>query len=186
MFLFRIFSFLAVALFTALPLSHGFITTTAYWPEFLDEQGDGSQYVNPSSSCPGNAFSNIINHSARPSREQLRLSEKYPAYTFDQLSTHFLDQLPPGFDQTFKQRYWVEDKYYKRGGPVFVLDGGETTGVERLPYLETGIVRYLAEATDGLGIILEHRYYGRSHVSKVDPRCHLFSLYTNHRVVNRF
>ena len=157
-----------------LPLSHAFITTTAYAPEFLDEQGDGSRCVKSSSSRPCSALSNIINHSATPCREKLRLYEKYPAYTFDQLSTHFLEHLPAGFNQTFKQRYWVEDKYYKWGGPVFILDGGEATGVERLPYLETGIVKYLAEATGGLGIILEHRYYGRSHVSKVEPRCHLF------------
>jgi hypothetical protein len=40
------------------------------------------------------------------------------------------------------------------------LDGGETSVTDRLPYLDTGIVDILANATNGLGVILEHRYYG--------------------------
>ena len=31
---------------------------------------------------------------------------------------------------------------------------------DRLPFLDYGIVDILAEATKGLGIVLEHRYYG--------------------------
>ena len=31
---------------------------------------------------------------------------------------------------------------------------------ERLPFLDTGIVEILARATGGIGIVLEHRYYG--------------------------
>ena len=33
---------------------------------------------------------------------------------------------------------------------------------DRLPYLQKGIVAQLAEATNGLGVVLEHRYYGDS------------------------
>ena len=58
------------------------------------------------------------------------------------------------------QRYWVNKRHYRLGGPVFVLDGGETSGADRLPFLDTGIVDILAEATNGVGIVLEHRYYG--------------------------
>lgn len=31
---------------------------------------------------------------------------------------------------------------------------------DRLPFLDTGIMDILAKATNGLGIVLEHRYYG--------------------------
>ena len=31
---------------------------------------------------------------------------------------------------------------------------------DRLPFLDTGIVEILARATNGVGIVLEHRYYG--------------------------
>jgi len=41
-----------------------------------------------------------------------------------------------------------------------VLDGGETSGEDRLSFLDTGILDILANATSGIGIILEHRYYG--------------------------
>ena len=34
--------------------------------------------------------------------------------------------------------------------------------MDRLPFLDTGIADILARATGGLGIVLEHRYYGRS------------------------
>ena len=54
----------------------------------------------------------------------------------------------------------MNDRHYKKGGPVIVLDGGETSGVNRLPFLKTGIVEILSNATGGLGVILEHRYYG--------------------------
>jgi hypothetical protein len=45
---------------------------------------------------------------------------------------------------------------------VFVLLGGETYGDDRLPFLQKGIVHQVIEATNGLGVILEHRYYGES------------------------
>jgi len=78
---------------------------------------------------------------------------KQPLDHFSNTSTH-----------TFHQRYWVNDRHYvpNSGGPVIVLDGGETSGQDRLPYLDTGIVNILAKATGGLGVVLEHRYYGAS------------------------
>ncbi|KAL5119386.1 hypothetical protein ACEQ8H_002655 [Pleosporales sp. CAS-2024a] len=68
----------------------------------------------------------------------------------------------PHSNDTFNLRYWFDKTYYKPGGPVFVLLGGETDGSERLPYLQKGIVHQVIEATRGLGVILEHRYYGTS------------------------
>ena len=43
-----------------------------------------------------------------------------------------------------------------------MLQSGETSGVGRLPFLQKGIVHILAKATNGIGVILEHRYYGSS------------------------
>lgn len=67
-----------------------------------------------------------------------------------------------GGSKEWHQRYWFDATFYKPGGPVYLLDGGETSGEDRIPFLETGILRILAEATGGLGVILEHRYYGES------------------------
>lgn len=78
---------------------------------------------------------------------------KYEAHCFDQRISHFDDSVKG----TFCQRYWYDDTYYKEGGPVFLLDGGETSGADRLPFLEKGILQILSNATGGLGIVLEHR-----------------------------
>lgn len=73
-----------------------------------------------------------------------------------------VDHFDDASNATFPLRYWVDATYYKPGGPVFCLDGGETSGEDRLPFLGHGILKLLSQATDGLGIVLEHRYYGTS------------------------
>lgn len=74
---------------------------------------------------------------------------------FEQPLDHFAEKSP-----TWKQRYWVNKRHYKarRDAPVIVVDGGETSGEDRLPFLDTGIADILAEATGGVGVVLEHRY----------------------------
>ncbi|KAF8316053.1 hypothetical protein DL93DRAFT_2078243 [Clavulina sp. PMI_390] len=64
----------------------------------------------------------------------------------------------------FGQRYWVNARHWKNdgGGPVIVIDGGEGNAELSLPILDTGIGDILADATGGLAIMLEHRYYGKS------------------------
>ncbi|PFH49952.1 hypothetical protein AMATHDRAFT_62072 [Amanita thiersii Skay4041] len=75
-----------------------------------------------------------------------------------------LDHFNNETGDTFLQRFWVSTRHFKpgTGAPVIVLDGGETSGEDRLPYLDTGIVDLLAKNTGGVGVILEHRYYGES------------------------
>ncbi|KAJ7741312.1 serine carboxypeptidase S28-domain-containing protein [Mycena metata] len=75
-----------------------------------------------------------------------------------------LDHFSKTDNATFLQRYWINTRHYKadKGGPVFVLDGGETSGVNRLAFLDTGIMEILARSTGGVGVVLEHRYYGKS------------------------
>ena len=45
---------------------------------------------------------------------------------------------------------------------MIVVQSGETSGVDRLPFLQKGILAQLAQATHGIGVVLEHRYYGTS------------------------
>ncbi|KAF4972486.1 hypothetical protein FSARC_958 [Fusarium sarcochroum] len=68
----------------------------------------------------------------------------------------------PHSDKKFPLRYWFDAQYYRQGGPVIILASGETSGEDRLPFLEHGILKLLANATGGIGVILEHRYYGTS------------------------
>jgi hypothetical protein len=62
----------------------------------------------------------------------------------------------------FPLRYWFDASHYKPGGPVIVLQSGETSGVGRLVFLQKGLLAQLAKATNGIGVVLEHRYYGTS------------------------
>ncbi|KAF3920980.1 hypothetical protein ABW20_dc0103123 [Dactylellina cionopaga] len=77
-----------------------------------------------------------------------------------------VDHFTPSDNNTFQQRYWISTHFYKPGGPVIVLEGGETSGAGRIAYMQTGIGRYLTEYLGGIGIVLEHRYYGKSYVTQ--------------------
>jgi hypothetical protein len=94
---------------------------------------------------------------------------EFPEQWFTQPTDHF-SQDP----QTFKQRYWVNKRHYIPGtnGPVIVIDAGETSGEDRLPFLETGIAEILANATGGIGVVLEHRYVRRSPTSSSSSPAH--------------
>ncbi|KAK3934539.1 peptidase S28 [Diplogelasinospora grovesii] len=97
-------------------------------------------------------------------REDVNLTLLYPTRTISVPVDHFHNdsRYEPHSQDTFSLRYWFDPSHYQKGGPIIVLQSGETTGENRLPYLQKGIVAQLAEATGGLGVILEHRYYGES------------------------
>ncbi len=94
----------------------------------------------------------------------LAAAAAYPAYNLSVPVDHFHNDTlyEPHSDESFALRYWFDAQYYQEGGPVIVLAGGETSGEGRIPFLETGILYQLAKATGGVGVILEHRYYGES------------------------
>ncbi|KAI0444567.1 peptidase S28 [Xylaria telfairii] len=98
------------------------------------------------------------------SARDVDLQALYPEYNLSTPIDHFHNDslYEPHSDDRFNLRYWFDAQYYKPGGPVIVLCGGETDGAGRLPFLQKGIVYQLAKATNGLGVILEHRYYGSS------------------------
>ena len=77
---------------------------------------------------------------------------------------HFLNEIKyePHSNKTFPLRYWYDATYYKPRGPVIVLVSGESDGEDRLPVLQKGVLHQLIKATNGLGVVLEHRYYGES------------------------
>jgi hypothetical protein len=101
--------------------------------------------------------------------KHVEYTKKYPSYTLTVPVDHFANKGPRGaggaahaHNATFELRYWFDASHYRPGGPVFCLDGGETSGADRLPFLDHGILKILSEATGGLGVVLEHRYYGDS------------------------
>jgi hypothetical protein len=74
---------------------------------------------------------------------------------------HFAENQNYDFWGMFWNRYWVRDKAYRPGGPVFVYDAGETdaglTADFRLRN-ETSFFRQLVDRFHGIGIVWEHRY----------------------------
>lgn len=89
----------------------------------------------------------------------------YTVYSFNQLIDHFPNssRYEPHTNATFSQKYVFDNTYYKPGGPIFLCVGGETSVQSRFSNLENGIIQILMKATNGLGIILENRYYGESY-----------------------
>ena len=88
----------------------------------------------------------------------------YPAYNLSVPVDHFHNDsiYEPHSDEYFNLRYWFDASYYQSGGPVIIVQSGETSGEDRLPFLQKGILAQLAQATHGIGVVLEHRYYGAS------------------------
>lgn len=86
---------------------------------------------------------------------------RFSAHTLQVPVDHFHNDTlyEPHTNATFPLRYWF-DASHDKGGPVFLLSGGETSGSDRLPFLEKGLIAQLAEATGGIAVVLEHRYYG--------------------------
>lgn len=92
------------------------------------------------------------------------LAASYPAYNLSIPIDHFHNesQYEPHNDGTFNNRYWFDASHYKPGGPIILFVAGEASGDYRFPLLEKGILYQLASAHGGIGVILEHRYYGTS------------------------
>ncbi|QSZ29294.1 hypothetical protein DSL72_003807 [Monilinia vaccinii-corymbosi] len=98
-------------------------------------------------------------------REEAKaLQDIYPAYNLSVPIDHFHNETryEPHSSGTFPLRYWFDATNYKPGGPVIILQGGEVPAEVRLPFLQTGLLHQLAVETNGIAVILEHRYYGSS------------------------
>lgn len=94
----------------------------------------------------------------------LDLEKQFPEHNLSVPVDYFHNETryEPHTNATFDLRYWFDASYYEPGGPVIVLESGETDGAGRLPFLQKGILAKLAKATRGIGVVLEHRYYGSS------------------------
>lgn len=59
------------------------------------------------------------------------------------------------------QRYFINDSFYKAGGPVFLMIGGE--GPANPAWMQYGTWLSYAQKLGALCFLLEHRFYGKSH-----------------------
>lgn len=63
-----------------------------------------------------------------------------------------------------RQRYFVNEAFYKPGGPVFLMIGGE--GAANPAWMQYGTWLTYAEKLGALCLLLEHRFYGKSHPTR--------------------
>ncbi|CAL8295962.1 unnamed protein product [Merluccius merluccius] len=79
----------------------------------------------------------------------------------DQWFIQKLDHFNGADSRTWKQRYFVNDKFYRDGGPVFLMIGGE--GPANPSWMENGTWLLYGQKMSALCLLLEHRFYGQSH-----------------------
>lgn len=63
-----------------------------------------------------------------------------------------------------QQRYFVNETFYKPGGPVFLMIGGE--GAANPAWMQYGTWLTYAEKLGAICLMLEHRFYGKSHPTR--------------------
>ncbi|KAM6970123.1 thymus-specific serine protease [Aplochiton taeniatus] len=72
-----------------------------------------------------------------------------------------LDHFNGADDRMWKQRFFVNDSFYQAGGPVFLMIGGE--GPANAAWMRYGTWLTYAKKLGALCLMLEHRFYGKSH-----------------------
>ncbi|KKY19748.1 putative extracelular serine [Phaeomoniella chlamydospora] len=92
------------------------------------------------------------------------LMRQFPEHNLSIPIDHFHNDsiYEPHSSGYFDLRYWFDASHYKQGGPVIVFLAGEDDGAGRLPLIQKGLMADLASELNGIGIVLEHRYYGTS------------------------
>eukprot|EP00095_Tigriopus_kingsejongensis_P004313 maker-scaffold562_size136394-snap-gene-0.8 protein:Tk04313 transcript:maker-scaffold562_size136394-snap-gene-0.8-mRNA-1 annotation:"hypothetical protein BRAFLDRAFT_284130" len=79
----------------------------------------------------------------------------------EQWFTQDLDHFHPTDDRVWQQRYFVNDTFYRPGGPIFLMIGGE--GEANSIWMVEGTWIDYARELGALCFQLEHRFYGKSH-----------------------
>jgi len=92
---------------------------------------------------------------------------------FEQQIDHF-SQGSVGDKTTFQQRYFINDEYFLKDGPMFFYLGNEADVT--LYVNATGLMWENAAEFGALIVFAEHRYYGKSHINKDDPLSNLSYL----------
>ncbi|XP_071328023.1 thymus-specific serine protease isoform X1 [Trachinotus anak] len=91
---------------------------------------------------------------------QVQNTEQRPVFE-EQWFTQKLDHFNGADSREWKQRYFVNEAFYRPGGPVFLMIGGE--GPANPAWMQYGTWLTYAEKLGALCLMLEHRFYGKSH-----------------------
>ena len=83
----------------------------------------------------------------------------------DQWFTQRLDHFDDFITKTWQQRYFYNDKFFRKpNGPVFLSIGGE--GEANPIWLTVGDMMKNAQVFGAFTFLLEHRFYGKSHPTR--------------------
>uniref|UniRef100_A0A1B0F9N1 Serine protease K12H4.7 n=1 Tax=Glossina morsitans morsitans TaxID=37546 RepID=A0A1B0F9N1_GLOMM len=95
--------------------------------------------------------------------EPSKIPSLHGAEPIDMWFKQRLDHFSSKLSSTWKQRYFVNDKYYRNdsAAPIFLLIGGEAEAAKHWMY--SGAWIKYAEHFGALCFQLEHRFYGQSH-----------------------
>ncbi|XP_071402429.1 thymus-specific serine protease isoform X2 [Centroberyx affinis] len=92
--------------------------------------------------------------------EQVQAADRR-ALSEEQWFTQKLDHFNGADVREWKQRYFVNEAFYKPDGPVFLMIGGE--GPASPAWMQNGTWLTYAKKLGALCLMLEHRFYGKSH-----------------------
>ncbi|TNN39046.1 Thymus-specific serine protease [Liparis tanakae] len=86
----------------------------------------------------------------------------------EQWFTQRLDHFNGADSREWKQRYFVNEAFSRPGGPVFLMIGGE--GPTNPAWMHNGTWLTYAQKLGALCLMLEHRFYGKSHPTACGAR----------------
>ncbi|XP_075092691.1 uncharacterized protein LOC107796017 isoform X2 [Nicotiana tabacum] len=91
-------------------------------------------------------------------KQHVKSKIPFKAHYFPQILDHFT--FLPKSSKVFKQKYLINDKYWQKGGPIFVYTGNE--GNIDWFAANTGFMLDIAPKFHALLVFIEHRFYGNS------------------------
>lgn len=89
----------------------------------------------------------------------------HPGVSNDQYIASKVDHFDTSNTNTYQQRYWYNDQWYKPGGPAFLMIGGESAESNGWVADSDLVWTTLASQNGAMVFLLEHRYYGKSQVT---------------------
>eukprot|EP00978_Attheya_sp_CCMP212_P009346 scaffold22095_cov71-Attheya_sp.AAC.1 len=113
-------------------------------------------------------FAHPIPVHSMPTEESPGMAAVCEELYFDQRMDHFGPSFPDG---NYAQRYFINDAFYEKGGPMFFYLGNEADVT--LYVNATGLMWEHAAEFGALIVFAEHRYYGKSQLFPDDPVSHL-------------
>jgi dipeptidyl-peptidase-2/lysosomal Pro-X carboxypeptidase len=114
------------------------------------------------SAIPTESFADVVPRASNPNTATVPNQPPAVPPNLQDCDFKFYTQAIDHFGQhngTFQQKYNLVTDFFKPGGPIFFYQGEEQT---YLDCVDTSIAYTWAKETNGIAVVLEHRYFGVS------------------------